>query len=73
MVGFESRSATNPSFASAPSEVIAPTSSPSIDASAIARSGSPFAPTMGTITAAIMGPSDESGPSTRIRDGPNAA
>ena len=35
--------------------------------------GSPSAPTSGRIVAAIIGPSDESGPSTRIRDGPNTA
>jgi hypothetical protein len=53
--------------------VIPPTSSASIDASAIARFGSPFAPTSGMIVVAIIGPSDESGPSTRIRDGPRTA
>ena len=45
----------------------------SIDASAIALAGSPSAPTSGRIVAAIIGPSDESGPSTRMRDGPNTA
>ena len=53
--------------------MIAPTSSASIDASAIAFAGSPSDPTIGRIVAAIIGPSDESGPSTRIRDGPNTA
>ena len=47
--------------------------SASIDASAIARSGSPLAAISGRIVAAIIGPSEESGPSTRIRDGPNTA
>jgi hypothetical protein len=28
---------------------------------------------IGMIVAAIIGPSEESGPSTRIRDGPNSA
>ena len=46
---------------------------PIIDANAIARSGLPSEPTIGRIVAAIIGPSDESGPSTRIRDGPNTA
>ncbi len=73
MVGFESRSATNPSFVIPPSVVIAPTISASIEASAIARFGSPFAPSRGRIVAAIIGPSDESGPSTRIFDGPKTA
>src|SRR4051812_24493632 len=41
-------------------------------ASATARSGSPFE-TSGMMAAAIIGPSAESGPSTRIREGPNRA
>jgi len=53
--------------------MIAPTIRASIDANAIARSGLPFDPTIGRIVAAIIGPSDESGPRTRIRDGPNTA
>ncbi len=40
---------------------------------AIARSGLPLAPRMGSSDAAIIGPSDESGPNTRIRDGPQSA
>ena len=63
----------NPSFATPATIVIAPTISASIDASATARSGSPPEPTIGRIVAAIIGPSEESGPSTRIRDGPNTA
>ena len=51
----------------------APTSSASADARAIALAGSPSAPTSGRIVAAIIGPNDESGPRTRIRDGPNTA
>ena len=43
------------------------------DASATARLASPLAAISGRIVAAIIGPSEESGPSTRIRDGPNAA
>ena len=53
--------------------MMTPTISASIDASATARAGSPSAATSGRIVAAIIGPSDESGPSTRIRDGPNTA
>ena len=63
----------NPSFATAATIMIAATMIASSDASAIARSGSPSAPTSGRIVAAIIGPSEESGPSTRIRDGPNTA
>ena len=52
---------------------MAATMSASIEASAMARSGSPSAPASGRIVAAIIGPSEESGPSTRIRDGPSTA
>ena len=62
-----------PSLATAARIMIAPTMIASIDASAIARFGSPSAPASGRIVAAIIGPSEESGPRTRIRDGPNAA
>ena len=50
-----------------------PTITASIEASATARAGSPPASSRGAIVAAIMGPSDESGPSTSIRDGPKTA
>ena len=73
LVGLDSRSATNPSFATPAPIMIAPTRSASIDASAIACSGLPFEPRIGRIVAAIIGPSEESGPSTRILDGPNSA
>ena len=53
--------------------MIAPVISASIEASAIARSGLPFEPRIGRMVAAIMGPSDESGPSTSSRDGPSIA
>ena len=53
--------------------MIAATMIASSEASAIARLGSPSAPASGRIVAAIIGPSEESGPSTRIRDGPNTA
>ena len=73
MVGLDRRSATNPSLTIPASTVIAPTSRASIDARATARAGSPLAPMSGRIVAAIIGPSEESGPSTRILDGPNSA
>ena len=62
-----------PSFATAARIMIAPTMSASTEASAMARFGSPSAPASGKIVAAIIGPSEESGPSTRIRDGPATA
>ena len=62
-----------PSRATPARTVIAPVMSASAEASATARAGSPLAPTIGRIVAAIMGPSEESGPSTRIRDGPKTA
>ena len=62
-----------PSFATLARIMIAPTMSASIDASAMARFASPLAAISGRIVAAIIGPSEESGPSTRIRDGPNTA
>ena len=43
------------------------------EASAMARSGLPSEPRIGRIVAAIIGPKEESGPSTRIREGPNTA
>ncbi len=55
------------------SAVVAPTMSASIEASATARFGSPFAPSNGRMVAAIIGPSEESGPRTRIFEGPNSA
>ncbi len=62
-----------PSFATAATIMIAATMIASSDASATARSASPLAAISGGIVAAIIGPSEESGPSTRMRDGPNAA
>ena len=73
MVGFESRSATKPSPATPAAIMTTAVMRASTDASATARSGSPPAATSGRIVAAIIGPSEESGPSTRIRDGPNTA
>ena len=49
----------------------APTITAIIPASAIAVPGSSPATTSGTIAAKISGETDESGPSTRTRDGPN--
>ena len=62
-----------PSLATAARIMIAATMIASIDASATARFSSPLAAISGRIVAAIIGPSEESGPSTRIRDGPNTA
>jgi hypothetical protein len=69
----DSRSATKPSFATPATVIRTPTSRDSIAASPIATAGSPPEPAIGMMTAAIIGPSDESGPSTRMRDGPNTA
>jgi hypothetical protein len=63
----------NPILAMAARIMTAATMIASIDASATARFSSPFAATSGRSVAAIIGPSEESGPSTRIRDGPNTA
>ena len=52
---------------------MAPVISASAEASATARCGSPPAATSGRIVAAIIGPSEESGPSTRILEGPKRA
>ena len=61
----------NPSFARPAPRLTAPTSSASIPARAIACCSSPAA--SGRTTAAIIGPSEESGPRTRIGDGPTIA
>jgi hypothetical protein len=60
-----------PSLATPAPIVTSPTRTASIPARAIAISSLPAA--SGTIVAAIIGPSDESGPSTRIGDGPTRA
>jgi hypothetical protein len=72
-VGLERRSATKPKCASPAIVMTTPTRTASTDAYATARSGSPPARARGAMVAAIIGPSEESGPSTRMRDGPNAA
>ena len=43
------------------------------EASTTARTGSPPEASSGRIDAAIIGPSDESGPRTSTREGPNTA
>ena len=73
IVGLEIRSAMKPSRAMPASVMIAPTMSANADARAMARLGSPWEPMMGMRVAAIIGPRDESGPSTRIFDGPKTA
>ena len=45
----------------------------SMPASAMARCTSPPDASSGMIAAKIMGETDESGPSTRMRDGPKSA
>ena len=72
-VGFDNSSATNPSRKTPASTVIAPTSNASSEAYATARPGSPSATVSGITVAAIIGPSAESGPSTRTLDGPKTA
>ena len=73
MVGLEISSAMKPSLAKPATSMMTATMTASSDASATARSGSPPAATSGSTVAAIMGPNEESGPSTRMRDGPNSA
>jgi hypothetical protein len=62
-----------PSLPTPASTMAAPVKSASIEARATARAGSPPAPMSGRIVAAIIGPREESGPSTRILDGPKTA
>jgi hypothetical protein len=62
-----------PSFAVAARIMIAATISASNEAIAIAFFGSPPEPISGKIVAAIIGPREESGPRTRIREGPKIA
>ena len=71
--GFERSSARMPRRANPATTQNAPMRSASIPASATALVGSPLAPTSGRIDAAMSGPNAESGPSKRIRDGPNIA
>ena len=53
--------------------MIAPVIRASIEASTTAVAGSPSAAISGRIVAAIIGPSDESGPRTKTFDGPKIA
>ena len=62
-----------PAFHNPAAIMIAPVISDSIEASATALAGSPSAMASGRTVAAITGPSEESGPRTRIRDGPKIA
>ena len=71
--GFDRSSARTPRRAKPAAMHSAPMSSASIEASATALAGSAWASTSGRSAAAISGPSAESGPSTRMRDGPNSA
>ena len=68
----DSRSATNPSLPRPSPTSIAPTINAIIPASAIAVVGSP-ATSSGVMAAKISGDTEESGPSTRMRDGPKHA
>lgn len=62
-----------PSFAQAPRSMNPPTRRARMEARATACCGSPPAAMSGRIVAAIIGPRAESGPRTRIRDGPKTA
>ncbi len=62
-----------PSFATDARTMMTPTMSASIDARTTAFCGSPSDATSGRTVAAIIGPSEESGPRTRMRDGPKTA
>ena len=68
----DNRSATNPSLPTPRPISIRPTIKASMPASAIAVFGSLVA-ISGTIAAKISGDTDESGPRTSTRDGPNSA
>ena len=70
-MGFESRSVTSPRRSSPNAMPNAPEISASAAASSVARLGSAAA--SGAIVAAMIAASDESGPRTRIRLGPNSA
>jgi hypothetical protein len=70
-MGLESSPVMKPSRSARPAIRISPIIRASIPASATARCELPRA--SGRTAAAIMGARDESGPSTRTRDGPNNA
>ena len=69
----ESRSATNPSLPMPSPIRIRPTITAIIPARVMAVAGSAVTTTSGTRAAKISGETDESGPSTRILDGPITA
>ena len=71
--GLESNSATVPSLAMPAARQMRPISTASVLASAIARAGSGLVASSGAMTVKIIGPSVESGPTTRMREGPNSA
>ena len=71
--GLENSSARTPIRANPAATQKAPINNARRPASAIARDGSPWAPRSGSNAAAIMGPSAESGPSTRNLDVPKSA
>ena len=71
-IGFDSRSVTNPSLRNPATSKMRPTRTARIPARASAVSGSPVTAN-GATAAAIRGASDESGPRTRIFDGPTTA
>lgn len=70
-IGFDSNPVTNPSRKSRPAMRNPPIRMASSPASATAWSGS--RPASGSTAAAIMGASDESGPTMRTREGPKTA
>ena len=70
-MGLDSSSVTKPSLASPATMPIRPTAMAIAPASATARAGSPA--DSGSSTARISAASDESGPITRMRLGPNSA
>jgi hypothetical protein len=69
----ESRSTTNPSLATPSPISMTPTISASMPASMIAVDGSSPATSRGASAAKMSGDTDESGPRTRMRDGPMTA
>jgi hypothetical protein len=70
-MGFESKSVTNPRRVTPTRMHTAPDTTAIIPAKATARAGSPFE--RGSTTPRMTAASEESGPRTRIRLGPNTA
>ena len=71
LMGLDSSPVMAPSFRAEPASMITPINTANSPASATDLSLLPAA--SGTIAAAIMGARDESGPKTRMRDGPTTA